>query len=660
MPLPAPNLDDRSFQDILDEARRRIPQYCPEWTDHNLSDPGITLLELFAWMTDMLLYRLNRVPDKNHIKFLDLIGVRLEPARAATTDITFRLTAPQPDDMQIPVGTEVATVRTETRDAVSFTTDRDLVVAVPALGYVLTSRQGALFHDYRPALDDPRVGLGAFSDQPQENDGLYFGFANDLSGQILAFSLACQIEGYGVDPNDPPLTWETWDTLDGRWTTLRLEQDTTGGLNRTGVVIVHLPVAAGGTSVDGRRAFWVRCRVLRPRPGQAGYSASPRLIGVTVETLGGVVPASHAFTILDEVLGTSDGTPGQTFQLRVQPVLSRRAGETLEVTNAHGEYEPWLEVPDFGSSGADDHHFVLDDVSGTVELGPRIRSPRGLEDQHGHVPPAGRTLRFSAYRSGGGLAGNVGARTLTVMKSSLPFIESVINYGGALGGTDSEDVEHARWRSPQVLRSRDRAVTAEDFEHLARAASPAVGRARCLVLADPRGMGHGPGVVHVLLVPALMLPDGPLQPEQLELPPRVRREVAAYLDERRLLTTELVLEAPRYTWVGVEARVRARSGADRARVERQCADALYEYLHPAVGGPDRTGWPFGRELFAGELYSQLQQVSGVDVVEQVVLHTVDPVSGQKGGPQTEILLEPDGLLCSWNHEIRVQAQARQK
>src|SRR5438105_547550 len=320
MPLPAPNLDDRSFQDILDEARRRIPQYCPEWTDHNLSDPGITLLELFAWMTDMLLYRLNRVPDKNHIKFLDLIGVRLQPARPATTDVTFRLTAAQPEDMLVPLGTEVASARTETREAITFTTDRTLVIAVPELAYVLTSRQGALFHDYRPALDDPRVGLGAFGDQPQENDGLYFGFANDLGGHILAFTLACQIEGYGVDPNDPPLVWEAWDALDGRWARLRLEQDSTGGLNRNGVVIVHLPVAAGGTLVDGKRAFWVRCRVLQPRPGQAGYSASPRLTGVPVESLGGVIPASHAYAVGGEVVGGSDGTQGQAFQLQEQPV----------------------------------------------------------------------------------------------------------------------------------------------------------------------------------------------------------------------------------------------------------------------------------------------------------------------------------------------------
>src|SRR5260370_10529151 len=162
MPLPTPNLDDRTFQDILDEARRRIPQYCPEWTDHNLSDPGITLLELFAWMTDMLLYRLNRVPDKNHIKFLDLIGVRLQPARPATADLTFRLSAPQPHDLVIVEGTEVATVRTETREAVTFTTERDLDFAAPQLAHLLNSRQVLLLPCRPPSLYDPSLCFDVF------------------------------------------------------------------------------------------------------------------------------------------------------------------------------------------------------------------------------------------------------------------------------------------------------------------------------------------------------------------------------------------------------------------------------------------------------------------------------------------------------------------
>src|SRR5579875_1029930 len=102
MLLPAPNLDDRTFQDLVDQAKTLIPQYCPTWTDHNVSDPGVALIELFAWMTDLMLYRVNQVPEKVTIKLLEMMGVRLQPPRAAQAPVTFCLSAPQPDEIAIP------------------------------------------------------------------------------------------------------------------------------------------------------------------------------------------------------------------------------------------------------------------------------------------------------------------------------------------------------------------------------------------------------------------------------------------------------------------------------------------------------------------------------------------------------------------------------
>src|SRR3954452_23334879 len=113
MPLPTPQLDDRRFQDIVDQAKTLIPQYCPEWTDHNVSDPGVALIELFAWMTDLMLYRVNQVPDRLYVKFLEMLGVRLEAPRAAVAPLTFYFSAPQTSDVVIVAGTEVATVRAE-------------------------------------------------------------------------------------------------------------------------------------------------------------------------------------------------------------------------------------------------------------------------------------------------------------------------------------------------------------------------------------------------------------------------------------------------------------------------------------------------------------------------------------------------------------------
>src|SRR5882757_7153334 len=86
MALPSPNLDDRRFQQFVDDAKRYIQRRAPEWTDHNVSDPGITLIETVAHMADQIVYRLNRVPEKNHLAFLDLVGISLFPPMAARAD----------------------------------------------------------------------------------------------------------------------------------------------------------------------------------------------------------------------------------------------------------------------------------------------------------------------------------------------------------------------------------------------------------------------------------------------------------------------------------------------------------------------------------------------------------------------------------------------
>ncbi|HEY7009085.1 MAG TPA: hypothetical protein VH395_09105, partial [Jatrophihabitantaceae bacterium] len=104
MVLPAPDLDDRHFQDLVDGAKRLVQTRCPQWSDHNVSDPGVTLIEAYAQMVDQLIYRLNRVPDRHYVKFLELIGVQLRPPSAARGEVTFWLSAPQPQTVVVRAG----------------------------------------------------------------------------------------------------------------------------------------------------------------------------------------------------------------------------------------------------------------------------------------------------------------------------------------------------------------------------------------------------------------------------------------------------------------------------------------------------------------------------------------------------------------------------
>lgn len=113
MALPSPNLDDRTFAQLVDEARARIAISSPEWTDLSPSDPGITLVEVFAFLTETLIYRSNRFPEKAYIEFLRLLGVRLLPPEVASAGLVFKLAHALPKPIDIPRGTRVSVSRPE-------------------------------------------------------------------------------------------------------------------------------------------------------------------------------------------------------------------------------------------------------------------------------------------------------------------------------------------------------------------------------------------------------------------------------------------------------------------------------------------------------------------------------------------------------------------
>src|SRR5438105_14086142 len=107
MPLQIPTLDDRRYQDLVDEALARIPVHNPEWTNFNDSDPGVTLVQLFACPADSFLYRSNRVPEVNRRKFLTLLGIPLQPATPARGIATFSNERGPLQTLTLPANLEV-------------------------------------------------------------------------------------------------------------------------------------------------------------------------------------------------------------------------------------------------------------------------------------------------------------------------------------------------------------------------------------------------------------------------------------------------------------------------------------------------------------------------------------------------------------------------
>ncbi len=647
MPLEnhIPVIDDRRYDDILAEMRTRIARYTPEWqpvwSDLNDSDPGITLVQLFAWLSEMLLYRMGRVPELNYLKFLQLLGIELAPAQPARTEISFPVLAshPQPS-VTIPALTQVAAdsgglpVVFETeRPLIALNARLDAVQSFDGYAYRVLSQEnaGALegFEPFGPlAVDGAALLLGfeAAAGLPETALDLTVWVAGE-GGETAAY--ACQDAAGQAGLQARPV-WEYW--AGSEWRALNLLGDATRAFTRSGLIQLKTPAVGSLASASlgdvAESRYWIRARLER-----AAYERAPRLLALRINT----VEALQAETLRDEVLGGSNGRPNQGFRLSASPVLA--GSLRLEVDEGDG-YAVWNEVEDFYASAPDATHYRLNRTTGEVWFG---------DGRNGAIPvanpanPAANVIARS-YRIGGGRQGNVAAGKVSALLTHINGLDAnaVGNLTAAHSGRDEETLEEAKLRAPQALKNKDRAVTAEDFEALAREAGN-VRRAKALPLHHPDFPGvEVPGVVTVIVVPDSDRPD-PMPSEG------TLRTVCACLNPKRLLTTELYVVPPRYREISVSAELIALPSADVARVKEAVQSGLSDYFHPLRGGEEGQGWPFGGDVYYSLVYRRVLEVAGVQRIQKLSL-TLD---GEPVAECSDITLEPTVLLYSTQHPIQV-------
>jgi len=645
MTLPTPNLDDRGFQDLVDEAKRLVQLRNPQWTDHNVSDPGVTLIETFAYMADQLIYRLNRVPDLHYVKFLELLGEHIIPPGAASTDLQFRLTIGQETDVLIPEGTLVSTPRTTPAPPVTFSTSEDLTIPTVDVAQVLVKSVSGEFETHNEARA-MRRDFPAFSDSPLPGDALYIGLTKAAPSCILEleFTGITSIEGIGVDPTSPPYVIEAWSGQE--WVRVEITRDETGGLNRDGSMEFFVSEHAS-SRIAGIEAGWIRIAVVESDVEHPRYKVSPRVSQVSADTMGGVVQAHHCEPVIDELLGPCSGAAGERLQLSRAPLVGAQLYLTVEVSESHG-WETWTRVENFAESGPSDRHFTIDDYSGELRFGPVIRQPDGSVRLYGATPPAQSMVRVPRYLVGGGREGNVDANTLTVLRSSLPFVGEVTNPRAATGGSDAESIDDLKQRAAITVRTQTRAVTARDYEMIVKAGEPSLARVTCV---DATSLGK-PGHVLVLVVPWVSQDVSDFQ--LLQPGTEVLESVQAIIDYRKPLGSTVHIEPPRYLGVSVAVRIAAAAGADARVLTTRADEAIRAYLHPVTGGPRGDGWPFGYPLLLADVHSVLQRIPGVAYVDVVRLIPVDVVSGVRGAPAEIVQPGVHDLLFCVGNEIEVR------
>jgi len=688
VPLPLPTLDRRTWADLVSEARALIPRYAPEWTDHNAHDPGITLVELFAWLSEILMFRADRVFPPEMRAFLRWFGIEPLPSQAASTVLALRLPsggAGQP----LPAGLLVA----DPASGLVFEVD-DGAFLSPAwleLSPAEATRRGEIWSQAGGVLaeltaDNCRKGLDLWplGPVPAVGDALWLGFDCEpvAPGQVLSLQIwtsswqhdvatrrrlveeernraPCPLpaptwetyqdclEGAAATPQTEPLpafpwflhysAWIEWEGWDGTaWRPLRVLADLTRALTLTGAVRLTptaalLPGAPGAPSA-GR--WWIRARL-----SSGGYECPPRLAGVALNA----VTAVHSVRVTGpETLGVSEGHAEEVFYLQgkiqaqiaaqgpsapAQPVIA--GSLRLRLSGGGPPDDGWTEVLNWDRSGPFDRHYLVDPTDNSVHLG---------DGRVGRVVPADRALEALEYRVGGGPAANLAAGRLGQVLAGGVAGLTVVQPFAALGGATAETLGEAHGRALAELALPQRGITVSDWETLALSV-PGVPVARAAAIPGylpELGCWSAPGVVTLVVVPACGKPPTPGAD--------FLAAVTRYLMPRRPLTTELHVVGPRYVRVSVTATLHV-TGA-RGRLADQAQAALDAFFDPLAGGPEGTGWPFGRGVLESDLIDLLAKLPGVAYVDGV------GISADSGSDLCDNLaLCPTELVDSQKHRL---------
>ena len=658
MPLEnfLPTIDDRTFDDIMQEVRTRIARYTPEWTpvwtDVNDNDPGITMVQVFAWLTEMMIYRLGKVPELNYLKFLMLLGIELNPAEPASAEITFPVEVTFSDPYVIvPERTQVSAEPTDGGAApIIFETDRSLIALTARLTAV-QSFDGYDFTDLHADNDAPGQGFEPFGPLATPDSALLLGFeyAKEFPTQVELNLAVWVMEGASTSTffncNLPQtqafpsaqIVWEYWNGK--QWRPMSLLKDETLAFTQTGHIYLKTPAKGEmkrdtsiGTPTESPpiARYWIRARL-----ATSSYEQPPQLLAIRTNT----VSAQQAETVLDEVLGGSTGLPNQVFQLANTPIL--QGSLILEVNEVDNIYEVWTQVDDFFGSSPNDPHYALDRTSGQIRFGDGVNGRIPVAN----VNNAGSNVVARQYRFGGGSAGNVAAGAINTLLTSIAGIDEngITNLQAAFAGREEETLDQAKLRAPASIKSKCRAVTSEDFESLAMQAAN-IRRAKALPLFHPSFSADVkvPGVVTVIVVPDSDSPN-PIPSEG------TLRTVCAYLNARRLLTTELYVIKPTYQKVEVQVEVIANDNADLAEVHVGIENALLNYFHPLKGGEDNQGWPFGGTIYYSRVYQHVFTVPGVQSID----HLVIVLDGVEQPECTNVPISNGALVYSTEHNVQV-------
>lgn len=479
------------------------------------------------------------------------------------------------------------------------------------------------------------------------NLNLYLGFDKPLTGGPIRIFFAAQELSY-IEEKKPKMEWKCRYKTD--WALLDY-LDETEGLIIQGHLEFIGPSGFSSYTQFGQSLYWIQGSLVK-----GAYDAFPELQGVYPNTTWAI----QAMTIKDELLGSSSGEGKQTFsflkvpvmegeEIRVREALSEEEKESLigsmggeallEVKDEQGKVkERWAllkEVPDFFDSSKHDRHYVIDRATGLIQFGDGIR---------GMIPPAGEdNIKAFSYQTGGGKTGNVKAWEIRSLKSAVAGLDKVTNPGSADGGADTATLDQMLEIGPAAISHRNRAVTAEDFEWLAKEASRKVVRARCLPNTN-NNKQRETGRVTVVIIPD-SLEEKPFP--SLALRKMVRRYLEDHSSNTLASRRHIHIDGPDYIDISVSVDIYISSMDVASEAECEALKRLKAFFNPLTGGPEGNGWEFGRDVAASDVHVLLEDIKGVDHTENLTFTAQDKTYVDM------VEVKDDFLVASGEHRVKI-------
>ncbi|MFO1385460.1 MAG: baseplate J/gp47 family protein [Chitinivorax sp.] len=693
MPISIPPLDERRYQQLLNEVLARIPAHTPEWTNTGPSDPGRTLLELFCFLHESILYRADQVPERNRRKFLQLLGLPLQAAQPASGIVSFSNSAGS-TPLTLNAGLELRAGSVPFRtlyglDLLPLQAQVYYKRAVPKPEQATLDYYKLLYASYNNQDAPANFSVDLYETTPlqqREPDGIDLAAEAVDASLWLALLAPPNVDVAQVRKNIAGKTLSVGlaPVLDNAQRTLLPNADRSPDISQ--LLRFELPQISdpAATPVAAYAAIEPRpLSDIRQQPGvveltlpdeaglqlwqnldplEAGVGEFPpalddpqleaRLVtwlriravaGAQIKLLWAGINAcqvSQRIRVFNEVLAPGTGQPEQTRPLAQRPLIPgsielRVAGQLWQEIDDLLGAGPEVPQPDWGQPpGSTPPLAKLTEVCVVDYEAGLIKFGDGV--RYGKRPPAEASISVS-YDICVGAAGNVAAGSIK-QAPALPSGIAVSNPIRSWGGADAESVADGEKQVARFLQHRERLVTAEDFATIARRA-PGIDIGRLEVLPafhpelSPNEPGDAPGVVTLLVLPKRdpAHPSAP-QPDRLFL-----NALCRHLDPRRLVTTELVLRGPIYVpiWlsIGIDIKTSHAVSEVREAVKQRLLDLLAPIYPQASssepGYPTEQGWPLRKDVLAQELLAEASRVPGVLLVNEVLLAQGNNANGPK-------------------------------